>query len=402
MNGVSRLPLVVPIVGCAAALALLTAAGIALVTYGETDPAGTEGHAIERLDRPVLEAAGPSPAPLRAAASPPQAVPRHQAADAAQIARTPPTLLAVAPRPVTPRQRDRIAALRHVRKVALLDGGAVRVAGTGLNLLAADPAEFRAWAPRAVAEQPAVWAALLRGELLAEAATVTRFGLILGAEYQIDGGPRLRVAASAPLGLPGVDGIVATRTGQRLGLTPGIALLIHSRAGTAATVGEGVRDVLGEGTQLFPLGAEAGTDPVAPSASPPPGTALVGRPDSYLELYRRAARLCPGLSWTVLAAIGQVESSHGRNNGPSSAGALGPMQFLPSTWRAYGVDGDGDGKADIWSAYDAVPAAARYLCAYGAGQGGEKLKKAIWFYNHSWEYVAKVLALADAYAKAYP
>uniref|UniRef100_UPI001BDA2733 lytic transglycosylase domain-containing protein n=1 Tax=Acrocarpospora catenulata TaxID=2836182 RepID=UPI001BDA2733 len=129
---------------------------------------------------------------------------------------------------------------------------------------------------------------------------------------------------------------------------------------------------------------------------------LVGRPESYLELYQRSAGVCPGLSWTVLAAIGQVESSHGRNNGPSSAGALGPMQFMPATWKAYGVDGDGDGQADIWSAYDAVPSAANYLCANKAGQGGEQLRKAVWHYNHSWDYVDKVLGLAQAYALAYP
>ena len=103
----------------------------------------------------------------------------------------------------------------------------------------------------------------------------------------------------------------------------------------------------------------------------------------------------------MLAAIGQVETGHGRNNGPSSAGALGPMQFMPATWKSYGVDGDGDGTADIWSPYDAVPGAANYLCANGAGQGGEKLRKAIWYYNHSWDYVDKVMGIAEAYARTY-
>jgi len=122
---------------------------------------------------------------------------------------------------------------------------------------------------------------------------------------------------------------------------------------------------------------------------------------SYLELYHQGARLCPGLSWAVLAAIGQIESGHGRNVGPSSAGALGPMQFLPSTWRTYGVDGDRDGRADIMNPYDAVPAAARYLCANGAGRGGRQLYNAIWHYNHSDSYVQQVLALARAYAQRY-
>jgi membrane-bound lytic murein transglycosylase B len=103
----------------------------------------------------------------------------------------------------------------------------------------------------------------------------------------------------------------------------------------------------------------------------------------------------------VLAAIGQVESDHGRNAGRSSAGALGPMQFLPSTWKSYGVDGDGDGKADIMNPYDAIPAAARYLCANGGGKGGRQLYRAIWAYNHADWYVQKVLNLAKAYDAKY-
>ena len=121
------------------------------------------------------------------------------------------------------------------------------------------------------------------------------------------------------------------------------------------------------------------------------------RPATYRELYQLSASYCPGLSWTVLAAIGQVESGHGRNVGPSTAGALGPMQFLPSTWAFAGVDGDGDGRADIMNAYDAVPAASLYLCRNGAGQGGQGLYNAIYSYNHADWYVRKVLALAAQY-----
>lgn len=87
-------------------------------------------------------------------------------------------------------------------------------------------------------------------------------------------------------------------------------------------------------------------------------------PLSYLRLYQQDAALCPGLSWTVLAGVGEVESDHGR--APvlvSAAGAQGPMQFEPATWRRYGVDGDRDGRADAFDPADAIPAAARYLCA---------------------------------------
>ena len=103
------------------------------------------------------------------------------------------------------------------------------------------------------------------------------------------------------------------------------------------------------------------------------------------------------MRWQLLAAIGQVESGHGRNNGPSSAGALGPMQFLPSTWADYGVDGDRDGDRDINDPLDAVPAAALYLCRYGAGRGGDELYDAVFAYNHLDSYVRTVLDLAEQY-----
>jgi membrane-bound lytic murein transglycosylase B len=118
----------------------------------------------------------------------------------------------------------------------------------------------------------------------------------------------------------------------------------------------------------------------------------------YSAYYHQAAATCPGLSWTVLAAIGQVESGHGRNPSMSSAGALGPMQFLPSTFALYAVDGDHDGKLDIMSAGDAIFTAARYLCANGAGGGGQALYNAVWHYNHADWYVQMVLGLAAKYA----
>ena len=81
------------------------------------------------------------------------------------------------------------------------------------------------------------------------------------------------------------------------------------------------------------------------------------------SLYVAAAKTCPGMSWTLLAAIGQVESGHGANPGTSYAGAQGPMQFMPSTFASYGVDGDEDGDRDIMDPADAVFSAAHYLCA---------------------------------------
>ncbi|UBU10788.1 lytic transglycosylase domain-containing protein [Nonomuraea gerenzanensis] len=315
------------------------------------------------------------------------------------VTSTPARVLAIAPGTVPKETRLKLAKLKHVQKVTVVDAGAVKISGTGLNLLAVDPSGFRSWTPQPVADQPAVWSALARGELVAEAGALRKFGMVLGAMYQVDGGPRLRVAASAPLGLTGVDGLVSADVGRTLGFAPGVAVLLHGKEGR---IGEaGVRKLLGKGAQVVVLDAAARAPKQQQPSQEQPQQVSVGRPSSYLELYKAAATRCPGLSWTVLAAIGQVESGHGRNNGPSSAGALGPMQFMPATWKHYGVDGDGDGKKDIWSPYDAVPGAANYLCANKAGQGGERLRKAIWFYNHSWDYVNKVMSIADAYAKTY-
>jgi membrane-bound lytic murein transglycosylase B len=150
--------------------------------------------------------------------------------------------------------------------------------------------------------------------------------------------------------------------------------------------------VLGHDGKVEPLRSQL---PVAAPAG--------GRPANYLELFKAsAADFCPGLSWTVLAAIGQIESADGTNVGPSSAGALGPMQFLPSTWAQWGIDAFGEtGTPNVLDPYDAVPSAARLLCADGAAAGGRSLDNAIFDYNHADWYVNEVLALAAQYATAY-
>ena len=149
---------------------------------------------------------------------------------------------------------------------------------------------------------------------------------------------------------------------------------------------------------------------LAPAAAGPawlPTTAaLADIPGPMLLLYQQAAAVrCPpappsapdGLPWPVLAAVGKVETDHGRNVAVSSAGARGPMQFMPATWAAYGVDGDGDGIADIMNPADAVHGAAHYLCASGAGNS-VSLRDAIFAYNHATWYVDLVLEHAARYA----
>jgi murein DD-endopeptidase MepM/ murein hydrolase activator NlpD len=127
-----------------------------------------------------------------------------------------------------------------------------------------------------------------------------------------------------------------------------------------------------------------------PSLASPPA-----RPEqlSYAQLSAlwRSASAAYGVPWQVLAAINKVESNFGRNMGPSSAGAIGWMQFMPSTWLRWGLDADGDGVADPWQATDAIYAAARYLAASGAETD---ISRAVYSYNHAQWYVDEVLATA--------
>lgn len=146
------------------------------------------------------------------------------------------------------------------------------------------------------------------------------------------------------------------------------------------------------------------------AASPAPLAATAAEADiprGFLTLYVSAAQRCPGLTWTVLAGVGKVESDHGRDPGPSLAGAVGPMQFEPSTWRGYGIDGDGDHRADPHDPADAIPAAADYLCALGAATD---IRDALIAYNcgntsaacqsASAGYAASVLGFAASYGAA--
>ncbi|MHB8328820.1 MAG: lytic transglycosylase domain-containing protein [Acidimicrobiales bacterium] len=134
------------------------------------------------------------------------------------------------------------------------------------------------------------------------------------------------------------------------------------------------------------------------------GTGTGQVPGAMLVLYREAATSCPGLSYTVLAAIGTVESSNGTSDlpgvhgGTNFAGAQGPMQFEPATFAEY-AEPVPPGGADPPSPYDptdAVYAAARLLCANGAANGAD-VAGAVFSYNHSAAYVAQVMSIASSY-----
>jgi len=137
-------------------------------------------------------------------------------------------------------------------------------------------------------------------------------------------------------------------------------------------------------------------------AAGPAPTGGLDIPAAALVAYQLGAAACPGLSWTVLAGIGKVESDHGRStlpgvsSGANSAGAEGPLQFLPATFAEYAVSTDGLAPSP-YDIDDAAVAAGRLLCADGATAPGG-LQSAIWSYNHSSAYVAEVLAWASRYA----
>lgn len=111
-------------------------------------------------------------------------------------------------------------------------------------------------------------------------------------------------------------------------------------------------------------------------------------PLSNLRGFYREAQQRYGVDASYLAAINFIESNFGRVNGPSSAGAEGPMQFLPSTWTEYGQGGN------IMDPHDSILAAARYLAHNGAPYN---MRNAIWHYNNSFDYVDSVESFARAY-----
>lgn len=134
--------------------------------------------------------------------------------------------------------------------------------------------------------------------------------------------------------------------------------------------------------------------------------ALDDIPREYLALYQHAADLCPGLDWTVLAAIGKIESDHGRSTLPGvhdshngvlgpRDGARGPLQFLTDTWNGVRARHPDVGP-NVYNPEHAVPAAAHYLCDSGARHGRD-LKGALWQYNHADWYVRDVLHQAGEY-----
>jgi membrane-bound lytic murein transglycosylase B len=143
--------------------------------------------------------------------------------------------------------------------------------------------------------------------------------------------------------------------------------------------------------------APGSTSPLTIPSLPTSSCASTGVPPVLIPIYQQAADKY-GLGPqgpAVLAGINAVETGFGTNMGPSSAGALGWMQFMPSSWEEYGLDANGDGVADPYNPEDAIFAAASYLSI--AGMPADTYG-AIFAYNHADWYVEEVLANAGCYA----
>ncbi len=157
------------------------------------------------------------------------------------------------------------------------------------------------------------------------------------------------------------------------------------------------------GSQFGSGGAPTSANPTTTIA--PFGPAPLGVPNFVIDSFEIPPFLLPiyqacgteyGIPWEVLASINKIETAFGTNMGPSTAGALGWMQFLPSSWEEYGLDANGDGRKDPYNPVDAICAAAHYLKVAG---GSGDLYHAIFAYNHADWYVQEVLLYARAYGK---
>ena len=293
---------------------------------------------------------------------------------------------------------DRMGAIRGVRQFIALDGAAITSGGAKVNVIGVNAQQFRSWTPLSTASNQKLWNALDAGGFIASTSARDRLRLHKGHAYSLTGAATvsLNFAGAAPLGVAGIDMVVSSRVSAELGLVHNVAALISAPGLSIAQLRQDVSAALhGSGATLVTL---------RPRHAPPVVTGHIpsGKPTSYIQLFQESAAMyCPGLPWTVLAAIGQIESGFRANPGVSSAGALGPMQFLPSTWAEWGITGFGErGPPNIMDPFDAVPSAARYLCAAG-GATAAGLPRAIFAYNHADWYVSEVLALAQQYQHAY-
>jgi hypothetical protein len=249
-------------------------------------------------------------------------------------------------------------------------------------------------------------------------------------------------AALVMASLPGAEAVAGVRADQRADAGDVLEAAMRRAWELLATDDQGrVGDAFGSGEGELAAGGRLGT-PLGPLTAG--GASATDIPEVALRAYVRAEAALRAsdsschLDWTVLAAIGRIESNHGRSGGSvlDEAGdtsrpirgrpldgrsgvarigdtdrgaldddrvhdrAVGPMQFIPSTWRRVAADGDEDGDRDPDNVFDATLAAGVYLCAGDVDlDDPDQLEAAVLRYNRSPAYVAAVLHLAAAYER---
>ncbi len=208
-----------------------------------------------------------------------------------------------------------------------------------------------------------------------------------------------------------IDGSAGAATGTGVARNDDLG---DSSGGGSAAGGVKAPSATGGGDQPLADGTDGGAqfaDGGSPTTANPTmtiapfGPAPIGVPNFVIDSFEIPPFLLPiyqacgteyGIPWEVLASINKIETAFGTNLNVSSAGAVGWMQFLPSSWEMYGVDANGDGRKDPYNPVDAICAAANYLKAAG---GNKDLYGAIFAYNHADWYVQEVLLYARAYGK---
>jgi hypothetical protein len=240
--------------------------------------------------------------------------------------------------------------------------------------------------------------------------------------------PPVEEAATESDPVPAPEEAPAPAPGKKGGLEEGSSIGGNGSGGGAVTPNEGLDNPAGGshngavtapsanggGDQPAPKGSDGGS-PYSAGGAPttanptttiaPFGPAPIGVPNFVIDSFEIPPFLLPiyqacgteyGIPWEVLASINKIETAFGTNTNVSSAGAVGWMQFLPSSWEAFGLDANGDGKKDPYNPVDAICAAAHYLKLAG---GNDDLYQAIFAYNHADWYVQEVLLYARAYGR---
>jgi cell wall-associated NlpC family hydrolase len=218
--------------------------------------------------------------------------------------------------------------------------------------------------------------------------------------------PKMAPGSAVAIGqVLGVEGSTGASTGNHLHfevivgakpIDPVPFMLSHG----APLSGKSIAATPPPGTIPGTPAVEGGIGFPLPAPGTPRGASLTNPPlpiPAQIKTLYVAAGSKYQMPWTLLAGIGMEESGHGRNNNPSSAGALGLMQFMPATWASMGVDGNGDGRADIRNDADSIYSAANYLTKSGVTKGPAGVRAAIFTYNHADWYVNDVLYYAEAY-----